>query len=99
MAARLHACLPTCLIACLYKVLCSTYDCSQLSVLIQETVIYTNNNYKILSSSFLAIFCENEVFGTKKINSLLCKIRKIFSLKIGQYGYQKIRIFTLISKM
>jgi hypothetical protein len=47
---------------------------------------------------FSTVACENGFFGSQNFKSLLYKGQKFFSLKIGQYGYQKIRIFTLISK-
>jgi hypothetical protein len=58
------------------------------------------SNYKIRFSLYLAISSENGLFGFKKVRSSLYSIRsEIFFIEIGQNGYQKIRIFTLISKM
>jgi hypothetical protein len=50
-------------------------------------------------SIFSAVSCENGFLGSQNFKGSLYKGQKFFFLKMGQYGYQKIRIFTLISKM
>jgi hypothetical protein len=76
---------------CLFRMLIALHI--ELKSLAESKTCFLNTFPRIF-----VVSCENYILGLQNFQSSLNRVRNVFC-EIGQYGYQKIRIFTLILKV